>query len=190
MPDVFGKLQQESFSTLYPLKQLRVVSGVSLFLFSGFYVFIAMAFAYGALTILVRSQENARREFISQIEQKEQELRPELINQIIGLDKNIENLKTLLAGHVYASQLFRVIEETAHPRVRFANLNFSAGGRKIDMNGEAPDYATIAQQIRLFEQNANIERIDFGGLTANVQKGRVGFQVSLIIHLRAIRRAP
>ncbi len=190
MPDVFGKLQQEFSPAPSPLKQLRVVSGVSLILFAGFYIFIAMAFAYGALTLLVRSQENARAEFIAQIEQKEQELRPELINQIIGLDKNIENLKTLLAGHVYASQLFRVVEETAHPRVRFANLNFSFGGRKVDMNGEAPDYATVAQQIRLFEQNANIERIDFGGLSANAQKGQVGFQVSLILHPRAIRRAP
>lgn len=144
--------------------------------------------ASGVLVILNRSRETQKVQFIAQNKTKEESLRPELLNQIAILEARLTGARTLLGGHTFASNVFRVLEADTHPQVRFSNFAFARGGLKVDMTGEAANYRVLARQIGLFEQDPQIQKVEFGGL-AGTAAGLVGFKLSLtfretLLHLR------
>ena len=135
---------------------------------------------YGGLFFLNRAQVRARDALIAQVEAKEESIRPQVIDQILELDRRIKNIKFILAGHPAPSAAFKFLELHAHPQVHFLNFNFTAGERKIDLTGEAPHYAVLAEQVSLFERAGLIERVDFNGLSVTGQ-GTINFKLALIV---------
>lgn len=162
--------------------------GASLFFFLSIAVFAVVITGIGGLLVLNRAREQQRDEFIAQNKIKEESVRPELLQQISLLDRRLKGIRTLMGEHLFASNVFRVIEQDTHPKVRFLNFTFAADGLKLDMTGEAASYRALARQISIFERDAQIERTEFGGLSATGE-GLVGFKLSLtfkpgLLHLR------
>lgn len=161
----------------------------SFFLFIGILLFFVVSAAYGGLVILARTQQNTTQALKDEIAQKEADIRPELITQIIILEKRLSAMRDLLAAHTAASNVFRMVEADTHPKVRFNNFNFTAAGRKIDMSGLAASYTTVAQQVGIFEREPQIERVEFGGLNT-AKDGVVSFRVSLIVRPSVLKFQP
>ena len=161
---------------------------MSLFFFVSATALALVVAGIGGLFVLNRSQEAQRDEFIAQNKIKEENVRPELLQQVVLLDKRLNGVRTLIGEHIFASNVFSVIEKNTHPQVRFLNFTFSADGLKLDMSGEAASYGTLSRQIALFEREPQIERTEFGGLSAT-SEGLVGFKLTLLfkpslLHLR------
>ncbi|TSC75254.1 MAG: hypothetical protein G01um101433_937 [Parcubacteria group bacterium Gr01-1014_33] len=152
----------------------------SFFLFIGILLFFLTVAAYGGLAILTKSQENTAQTLKDEIAQKQAEIRPEFITQITTLEKRLKNMRELLNGHTAVSNIFQMLEADTHPRVQFNNFSFSAAGRRVDMDGLAASYTVIAQQVSIFEQEPQIERVEFGGLSAT-KDNFINFKISLII---------
>ena len=148
----------------------------------------AVLIGIGGLVVLNLAQKAEREEFIAQNTAKEESLRPELLNQIAALERRLKGVRTLITDHLFASNVFGVIEANTHPQVRFVNFTFSADSLKVDMSGEAASYSVLARQIGIFEREPQIERVEFGGLSST-SDGLVGFKLSLafkpsLLHLR------
>ena len=173
MPDQL--LQQQPFYSRLPYAR-----GGSLFFALALAIFLISLLMASGLLLLGRAREQTRDQLIEQNAAKEEALRPELLDQIVALEQRLKRVRTLIDGHVFASNIFRMIEANTHPAVRFSNFVFAADGAKIDMNGEASGYRALARQIGIFEREPQIERVEFGGL-ATTGEGRVGFKLSLII---------
>lgn len=144
-----------------------------------FFLMISIA-GYAGLYLLNRAQDNTQAALIQQIEQKEDDLRPKLLDQIALLQKRIQVVSTVLASHPFAQNTFRILERDTHPRVSFNSYSFKPEDRAVVLKGNTDSYSILAEQIAFLEGDPQIDRVEFGGLTINEQ-GKVSFNVT--IHL-------
>lgn len=153
--------------------------GGSLFFAGSLTLLILTLASMGGLILLNRTKAGERDQIAGQNRDKEQSLRPEELESVGMLDKRLKNLRVLLDNHLFASNIFKVIEQNTHPQARFTTFNFTADSRKLDMSGETASYSALARQIAILERAAQIERVEFGGLSTAEGKG-VGFKLSII----------
>src|SRR5437870_2083251 len=78
----------------------EAVFGVGLIVFFGALILSLGAFLYGQY--LMRSTTALK----EQITKLEDDLRPDLLNQILSLDKKMASVRGVLAGHVISSNVF------------------------------------------------------------------------------------
>jgi hypothetical protein len=141
-------------------------------------LFVAVLIATVGIAVLSQGRERQKAQFIEQNKIKEESLRPELLEQIATLEQRLENTRALLSAHPFVSNVFRVLEADTHPQVRFSNFAFSRDALKVDLSGEASSYRVLARQIGIFEQDPQVQKVDFGGL-ASTGEGLVGFKLTL-----------
>ena len=116
----------------------------------------------------------------------EVDLRPDILEQLLALDKKLGSLRTLLTGHAIPSNVFAFLEQNTLSRVRFTSFSYAAESGKLELSGEAATYFLLAQQVRTFESLSQIERVDFGGLSIG-EKGLVSFRMSIIFKPALLR---
>lgn len=149
-------------------------------LFAGLFFFIISIAGYAGLFYLNKSQEETQTQFIEQIKQKEDDLRPKLLDEIFSLQKKIKTVSGILSLHPFSSNTFALIERNTHPYVRFDSYSFSPKGRKINLKGEAADYGVIARQIAFLEGDQQIDKVEFGGLALKENR-RVTFVMTIYV---------
>lgn len=98
-------------------------------------------------------------------------------------------MRTLLARHVFPSNVFKLLEADTHPQVRFANFNFVADSRKLEMTGETTSYALLARQISLLERDPQVEEVQFGGLAFG-PSNLLGFKLTIIFKQSLLQLRP
>ncbi len=163
-----------------PAARLNMSEGRSLFVYGALIIFFFMLAGYGGLLLLNRAQEGARDELQEEVRLKEENVRPELLNEITALEERLKNFRTLLDSHVVSTGPLALLERLTHPQVRFTNFNFTPGDRKLDLTGEAASYGVLARQIVFFEGEPLIERVEFGGLSLG-QTNVINFKASLVL---------
>lgn len=131
---------------------------------------------------LQRNNESLKEE----IGKLEVDLRPDILEQLLTLDKKLGSLRTLLAGHTIPSNVFVLLEQNTLSRVRFTSFTYAAESRKLELSGESATYFLLAQQVRTFESLSQIERVDFGGLSIG-ERGLVVFKMSIILKPALLR---
>lgn len=155
MPDFL--LKKES-----AIERIRTGFGGTFLLYLALVLFFFSLAGSGGLLLLNRAQDAARHELREQIRAKEENIQPELIQQIFLLDTRLANMRNLLSRHIFTSNVFDLVEALTHPQTQFTNFGLNTETRQLDMSGETASYLTLAQQIKLFEEHAQIERVDFG----------------------------
>ena len=153
----------------------------------GFFVVVLAATA--GIAVLNQRREAQKTQFIDQNKIKEESVWPELLMQIASLETRLKNARALLTNHPFASNVFRVLEQDTHPQVRFSNFSFGRDGLKADMSGEAASYRVLARQIGIFEQDPQIQKVDFGGLSTTGE-GLVGFKLTLVLQASLLQLRP
>lgn len=129
-------------------------------------IFFLTLAGYWGVVLLNSNQQKTKTRLIEEIKLKEEGLRSELLDEIFLLDERLRNMSTLLNRHIFTSNLFKLLETDVHPQVRFISFGLTTNSKKMDMNGEAANYAALAKQISILERNPQIEKIDFGGLSS------------------------
>ena len=90
---------------------------------------------------------------------------------------SLVNIQNLLASHPVASKFFDFLEKNTHQKIYYLSLNLSLLEKNIRLDGVAPDYDAIAQQLELFRKAPEIERIflddsralDTGGIRFSIR---------------------
>ncbi|MBI3627129.1 MAG: hypothetical protein HY220_00020 [Candidatus Sungbacteria bacterium] len=114
-----------------------------------------------------------------QVAKLENDLRPDLINQLLSLDQKLSSLKGILANHISSSNVFGLLEQNTLPQVHFTAFSYLNDSKKISLKGETTSYATVAQQVRIFEAVPQVASVSFGGLATN-DKGVTNFVMDII----------
>lgn len=161
----------------------------SLFFFLALLFFLVASAGYGGLFLLTHAQASTRAELILQIQEKEKNLRPEIVEQIFILEERLKNIATLLNGHIFSSQAFRIIEADTHPQVQFTSFGFTPADYKVEMSGETVSYAALARQVNILERDPQIERVEFGGLTMT-GNNFLGFRSTIILRPTVLQTRP
>lgn len=141
-------------------------------------IFFLVTGIYGGLYFLNQKQTEARDRIVEQVSGKEEELRPELIDQIFLLESQLRNLQVLISKHIFSSNILAFLEKNTAGRIKFSTFNLNADGRKLEMTGEAGSYADLTQQIGIFERDPQVEKVEFGGLTLG-SNNYVNFSISI-----------
>lgn len=153
--------------------------GGSLLFAGSLFLLVATLVGLVGLALLSKTKAGERDRIAAQNREKEESLRPEELESVAALDRRLKNLRSLLDNHTFASNVFTVIEQNTHPQARFTTFNFTAESRKLDMSGETTSYSALSRQIAMFERAAQIERVEFGGLSVTEGKS-LGFKISII----------
>jgi hypothetical protein len=111
-----------------------------------------------------------------QLRQAQEAFDTELIAELQRLDKKIQSANLVLDRHIAVSPLFELLEQKTLKSIRFTSFEYlNIGGEvKIQMNGEAEGFASIALQSDIFGDDKYILEPIFGNLNPN-DVGRVTF---------------
>lgn len=144
--------------------QIQAQQGSPLFFVATFILFLLTLAVYGGLVFLNKSQQKAQEETAAQVASREQDLRPELSNQILALDAQLKNIKLIFTGRPFPSNVIKLLEADTYPNVQFLTFGFSTDARTLTTAGQAASYTALTQQIGLFERDPRVENVEFGGL--------------------------
>ena len=122
------------------------------------------------------------KENISTIEtnlQKEKEkLEHDSLIKFKRLDRQLVRAEALLNSHNTALPLFAFLEEQTLQTVRYNSLSYNGG--KIDLQGSARSYESVALQSDVFADDVRVKDFIFSNLGAN-ETGNVSFSLKLEI---------
>lgn len=149
-------------------------------LYAAIVLLLLTAAGYGGLFFLNRAQQATQDQLVDQIRLKEEDLAPRTIDEIYALDRKLKNVGAALSSHVFASSIFPFLQNETHPQVQFMNFSFMRTDRKITMTGVAASYAVLARQISILENDPNVEKLEFGGLTVDDKK-KVNFSLTIYV---------
>ena len=148
-------------------------------LLASLFLLVITVAGYAGLFYLNKSQENAQTQFVQQIQQKEDDLRPKLLDQIFALQKRIQTVSGVISSHGFAAHTFSALERDTHPRVRFNKYTFAPKDRTIVLTGEADDFGVLARQIAFLEGDQQINKVEFGGLALSEENNHVLFNLTI-----------
>ena len=154
-------------------------------IYAGIFIFILTISAYAGVFVLNKSKDATQQQYIEQIRQKEEDLRPKLLDQIFSLEKKLKSISAVISSHPFTKNTFALIEKNTHPRVQFSGYSFQPKDRKVIMKGEAQDYETLARQIAFLEAEPMINNLEFGGLSI-LENKHVSFTLTISLLPSAI----
>jgi len=157
-------------------------------LFAGIFFLVISVAVYAGLYLINRSQETTQAQLVVQIQQKEEDLRPNVLDQIFALQKKIENVSGLIGVHGFSANTFTLVERDTHPRVSFESYVFSPKDNTLVMKGVAEDYSVLAKQIAFMEGDKSVDKVEFGGLSLR-DDGRVTFSLTVFV-MRSVLATP
>lgn len=104
--------------------------------------------------------------------------------KLILASKQIKSIKTLLDKHTVVSPVFELLEDQTLPTVRFTSFAFSRdslGGVTVSIEGEAQNYASLAQQSSIFLKLPYLNHVEFSDITLS-DSGTVRMKVKAQIN--------
>ena len=149
-------------------------------LFASLFLFIITLAGYGGLYYLNKSQDDTQAQLVQQVQQKEDDLRPQVLDKIYSLRKKLKSITSIIRTHQFIANTFGLLERDTHPRVSFDSYSFSPNDRSIVLKGKADSYSVLARQITFFEGDQQINKVEFGGLSLD-QDGRVSFNLTVYV---------
>lgn len=173
--------QQTSFIPKKSLAKDPVTreSPVGLFMLIATLLFFLSLFAGAGAFFYTLLLKNDIKVMTAALEKAERAFEPSLIIELERLDRRIEASKEILANHVVVSPLFRLLETTTIPNVRFNKFNYafaSADKIELTMGGQARSYAYVAVQSDVIGKSKYVAEHLFSNLNLD-SLGNVTFEL-------------
>lgn len=150
------------------------------FLLVSFILFFASLLLYWGLSLGYGS-------FLERSIRLLEEERDELTGRLSGEDQaslisfysQANNLRTLLEGHVFAAEIFPILERNTHPRVAYLALDMSVPDREVVLDGAAASYDDLVAQLAIYEAAPEVERLTLE--SSNLAGSVVNFKIILTL---------
>jgi len=98
---------------------------------------------------------------------------------LVTLYSQLSNIQNLLNSHTSASKVFDLLEKNTQPQIYYLSLIFSLTAKEIQLDGSAPNYGVLSQQLEVFKQIPEIKKVSLRD-SAAVDDGTIHFSVRLI----------
>jgi len=164
------------------------IGGDNLFLIGAVVVAGAALILAGAIFAYDRYLASTLEAKKSELSIEKESVKPETIEEFVRLSQRIQNVRTVLGNHIVLSQFFDVLEAATLQNVKFISLNITVAAdntAKIEGDGTAKNFNTLAAQSNALAAEKNIRRAIFSSITLNENK-TVGFKVSAEIDSKLI----
>ncbi|MEK7114653.1 MAG: hypothetical protein AAB832_01165 [Patescibacteria group bacterium] len=96
----------------------------------------------------------------------------------ISFYSQLVNIQNLLANHAAASKLFDFLEKNTHQQVNYLSLNLSLTEKNLKLDGNAPDYKVLVQQLELFRRAPEINQVFLED--SKLGEGNIRFSIRLM----------
>ncbi len=119
----------------------------------------------------------------NKIKELERTLETNVIQEFNVLDKRFRNADTLLKQHAVFYPIFRILESSALPEVRFTKLDISlneSGDVIANLSGESDGYRSIALQSQALSKNKALKNIIFSNFVVT-PRSLVSFDMSFTV---------
>lgn len=131
------------------------------------------------------------------LERAQKAFEPSLIVELERLNTRIEAAKEILANHIVVTPVFKLLENSTIPDVRYSKFSYDySGPDKINLNldGQARSYAFVAVQSDIFGKDkyfkdhvfSNLNLDNVGNVTFNFQSA---IDPALVLYKSALDRA-
>ena len=138
------------------------------------------AIAYKA--VLAQEVENIK----ILIASKKDEMPAANLQDIERLNNSLTNANRLLDSHVSSNRIFKLLQDTTIPAVRYTSFNFS--GTEVAVKGTARTYEDVAAQAKVFEgMTQSITSFAFSDFTVDQATKIVSFNLALTVAPEAFR---
>lgn len=119
----------------------------------------------------------------NQIAELERRLETNVIQEFNVLDKRFRNADTLLKQHTVFYPIFRMLESSTLPEVRYTKLDIAlneSGDVIATLSGESDGYRSIALQSQALSTNQVLKNIIFSNFVVT-PRGFVSFDMSFLV---------
>ncbi len=107
--------------------------------------------------------------------------------KFVDVYSRLSNFKTLLAGHVYGTKVFPLLEKITYPSVYYNNIDLSVDDRKIVLSGIALNFESLSRQLALYDaEKTSIESYILN--QSRVVENKVNFRVTLILSSKLFQK--
>jgi hypothetical protein len=161
--------------------------GLGILTFIAFLFFMIVGLVYGGIFFYKRSLEQSLDGLTRELSQLEEDLDSEIINEIARVDRGLATARSLLAQHVYTSNLFNILGDNTLDSVYYTDFtyNFSHGGTAV-LTGIADGYVSLHRQIEQLRSvplvtNATLESIQLAG------ENDIGFIINVLLNENVFR---
>lgn len=154
----------------------------ALILFSALVFFGALS-GWGGLYFYktqLQKETNENKAKVEEIKNTSLKDKQDEIEKIKEASEKLNNLKGVLDGHIYASNVFAAIENLTLKTVYFNELDLDSKKAALELKGVADSYDTFAKQFsHLKNQTETIKKID----VESVSLSKEGVEFSFIMDL-------
>jgi hypothetical protein len=92
----------------------------------------------------------------------------------------LTNLQRLLGSHIVSSQIFPLFENMTDQNVAYNSFDLSVPDNTVSIDGVAKNYATLANQLYLYEQSPQIKNVILEG--SSLSNNTVRFIVKITLN--------
>lgn len=167
----FDQFEPEKLPVGWPWRLLSV----ALILFLGsIFVYFGLVFGYGPyLESQIKKADNEIQALTDTVSKEDQE-------KFIQFYSQLSNLKSLLDGHIFSSNIFPQLEKITNKKVYYSAVNIKIEGRVMELDGVADSYAVLGEQLEAFNQTKEISRYILN--QSQAEEGVVRFKVTLYLN--------
>jgi len=109
-----------------------------------------------------------------------QKISTESQTKFIDVYSRLFNFKNLLAGHIYSTKAFPLLEKITYPTVYYNNVELNIDEKKMVLSGIASNFESLSRQLKLYDdEKASIESYILN--QSRVVEGQVNFRVTLTL---------
>lgn len=142
-------------------------------------VLLAMALALAGGLRLWRYKLNQQTKILSaELQRLTGQRDMSLENRLKNLNIVLDVFKGVLDEHRHWSVFFKLLEDKTMPAVVFKSFNGNDKDFKAVLAGSAPSYNALAQQVKVFEDAADIDSVKVSNITLS-EAGRVNFSLEI-----------
>jgi len=175
---------QASFIPKKPLDAgLRRRGGFGLLFLIAFLIFIASLVAAGSAFAFQQYLQSQLASAQASLQNSESAYDTSAIDELQRLDDRINQAQILLQKHVAATGIFNFLASQTLANVAWGGFNYAVqadGTAKINLNGTADSFSTVALQSDQFNNNKLLKDVVFSGISAG-STGGIAFNVSATV---------
>jgi len=129
---------------------------------------------WGCKIYLLRNIEDS----VMEIEKLQNQRNFELEANFKNLKMKTDDLKKISEAHVYPSKIFDILEELTISQIKFVGFDANLLEAKFNLEVESLDYATLAKQIVVFEDDSRIKKVDLSEVKLN-EAGKINSNLKI-----------
>lgn len=153
---VIDQLGREPSATPGWAGQILMFSGTIFFI--SIVIYLGLDFGYKSyLSSQVKKLKDQVQAFSEQVPVEDQK-------KIIDFYSQTSNLKTVLANHIFSSQLLRWLERNSQINVTYDKFNLNVGNSQVTLGGSSKTMDDINQQLIVFQAQQEVSKVAIGNI--------------------------